>query len=265
MQQLRSYIGILCYTAIFSVSLSACHKRLHAFATPLLNQSATDGQGRPSLLGPSDPEKLEQPPFDSWFVKNYNNYQIDTATAIQLKAQCNNKKFLIFMGTWCGDSQREVPRILKILSFCQVSPANIRIVMVSDRDSTYKQSPGHEEKDLHIVRVPDLIVFENNREIGRIIESPVASLEKDGLAITSHQPYQPNYAASLLLARRFDHQNPGQLKTSLPALADSLRPRPKSAGELNSLAHALRAAGKPELADIAVQLNNLLFPAANRQ
>ena len=247
------------------VLFSACQQHAFPFSTPIANINTTDNSGHPALLGSCDPKKLEQPPFDTWFVKNYHNYQVDTLAARQLKPLCKGKSFVIFMGTWCGDSQREVPRMLKILRFCQVPASHIRIVMVSDHDSTYKQSPNHEGNGLHIVRVPDLIIFENRRELGRIIESPIISLEKDALAIAGRHPYRPHYAASLQLARIFETDRPDSVRAHLSRIADSLQPRPKSVGELNSLAHALRAEGKPEWADIVIQLNTMLFPAVNGQ
>jgi hypothetical protein len=97
------------------------------------------------------------------------------------------------MGTWCGDSRREVPRIYKLLDYCQVSPSQLQLVNVSNSDTAYKQSPGHEEQGLNIRRVPTLLIFEGQHEVGRVVESPVTSLEKDILAIVTGQPYEHRY------------------------------------------------------------------------
>jgi thiol-disulfide isomerase/thioredoxin len=118
---------------------------------------------------------------------------VDTSLIVSLKEKMDRKQFLIFMGTWCGDSKREVPRMLKILDYCGVKPEQVKIVMVSNADSLYKQSPNHEEKGLNILRVPTLIVYENTTEINRVVEYPVESLEKDLLRIMSRQMYKPNY------------------------------------------------------------------------
>jgi hypothetical protein len=97
------------------------------------------------------------------------------------------------MGTWCGDSRREVPRIYKILDYCQVKRSQIQLIYLNNSDTAYKQSPGHEEQGLNIRRVPTLLIFRNQREVGRVVESPVTSLEKDILAIVSGQPYEHRY------------------------------------------------------------------------
>ncbi len=78
--------------------------------------------------------------------------------------------------------------------YCGVLPEQVKIVMVSNADTLYKQSPAHEEKGLNIIRVPTMIVYENNTEINRFIEYPVESLEKDLLKILKKQLYKPNYA-----------------------------------------------------------------------
>ena len=97
------------------------------------------------------------------------------------------------MGTWCGDSKREVPRLLKILDYCNVRPEQIKIIMVSNADSMYKQSPTHEDRGLNITRVPTLIVYEGTTEMNRFVEYPVESLEKDLVKIMSRREYKHAY------------------------------------------------------------------------
>jgi hypothetical protein len=66
--------------------------------------------------------------------------------------------------------------------------------MVSNHDTLYKQSPEHEERGLNILRVPTLIVYDNNNELNRFVEYPVESIEKDLLKMLSRLPYKPNYS-----------------------------------------------------------------------
>ncbi|WP_205512881.1 thioredoxin family protein [Longitalea arenae] len=158
-----------------------------------MNREATDKRGNLILLGKSSRERLARAPFDVWFTKNFEAYLVDSSTAVQLKPLLKHKQFLLFMGTWCGDSRREVPRIYKILDYCQVKPSQIQLINLNNSDTAYKQSPGHEERGLNILRVPTLVIYEDGREWGRIVESPVLSLEKDMLAIVSGAPYEHKY------------------------------------------------------------------------
>ena len=174
------------------MSIAVCISFL-SFSQTTINQLTKDKNGNTMLLGCCTREALNREPFAAWFNNNYFNYKVDTSLISALKQNMNQKQFLLFLGTWCGDSKREVPRILKVLDYCNVRDEQIKIVMVSNVDSLYKQSPEHEEKGLNITRVPTLIVYENNTEINRFIEYPVESLEKDLLRILSKQPYKPNY------------------------------------------------------------------------
>jgi thiol-disulfide isomerase/thioredoxin len=186
---MRSIITVI---AIISFII-ACTPRLANQPAPVTNREATDKKGNLILLGKCTRERLTKPPFDSWFNKNYAAYSVDSNTANQLKPLLKHKQFLLFMGTWCGDSRREVPRIYKILDYCHIKPSQLQLITLNNSDTAYKQSPGHEEKGLNIKRVPTLLVFENHREQERIVESPVVSLEKDLLAIVTAQPYEHHY------------------------------------------------------------------------
>jgi thiol-disulfide isomerase/thioredoxin len=173
--------------------ITACTPKMASQQAAPVNVEATDKRGNLILLGKSTRERLAQPPFNDWFTNNYAAYTIDSNTANQIKPLLKNKQFLLFMGTWCGDSRREVPRIYKILDYCQVRPSQVQLVTLSNSDTAYKQSPGHEERGLNILRVPTLLIFENQQEVGRVVESPVSTLEKDILAIVTGQPYEHRY------------------------------------------------------------------------
>jgi thiol-disulfide isomerase/thioredoxin len=83
------------------------------------------------------------------------------------------------MGTCCGDSKREVPRFIKILKPVDFPMENLKIVALDKRKEKYKKSPQGEEWGLNIRRVPTFIFYKNGREINRIIETPVTTLEED--------------------------------------------------------------------------------------
>jgi thiol-disulfide isomerase/thioredoxin len=179
--------------AISIFVIAACTPKMANQPTQPVNIETTDKKGNLILLGKCTRERLAQPPFDVWYTKNFDSYTVDSSTANQIKPLLKNKRFLLFMGTWCGDSRREVPRIYKILDYCKVKPSQIQLITLNNSDTAYKQSPGHEEQGLNIRRVPTLLIFENQREVGRVVESPVTSLEKDLLAIVTGQPYEHRY------------------------------------------------------------------------
>jgi hypothetical protein len=151
---------------------------------------------------PCTRDALQEKPFADWFNPTYASYKLDSVSCNSIKPLLADKSITIFLGTWCDDSKTQVPGILKILDFCGFDTAKLTLVMVSNHEKEYKKSPQHEEEGRNIVRVPTIIVQENDfsndkpgqgKEIGRIIECPVVSLEKDLLAILTHRNYVPNY------------------------------------------------------------------------
>jgi len=62
------------------------------------------------------------------------------------------------------------------------------------RKGKVKNSPTGEERGLNIIRVPTMLFYKNGKEVNRIVESPIESLEEDMAQILSGQPYTPNYA-----------------------------------------------------------------------
>ena len=145
------------------------------------------------LLGVHPIADLRQAPFADWFLPNYQAYQPDSLRIPKIKELLKGKTLQIFLGTWCGDSRREVPRMLKILAAAGFDSSKLQLVFVNNTPEQYKKSPGHEEQGKNIVRVPTLIVYKDKTEIGRFIEYPKESIEKDLLKMLQGEPYEPNY------------------------------------------------------------------------
>jgi len=147
--------------------------------------------GKPMLLGPIGIEELQQDPFNEWYQVEFSDYEVDIELTTAI-GNPNQYTYEIFLGTWCGDSRREVPRIEKIFNAMGVDINNVNIVAV-DRD---KISPNGEQEGKDIRYVPTLIVSKNAQEIGRIVESPSsesATLESDLFEISLGIPLIPNY------------------------------------------------------------------------
>ena len=131
------------YLAVLAIVFScACHRKLNTNVSSGTNGTNTtndmkngdsiyqyhdpavhlDTRGNPMLLGIHPAEDLERAPYGDWFNKNYADYTVDSATAGALRPLLKGKTFELYMGTWCGDSKREIPRMLKILRYAGVRP-----------------------------------------------------------------------------------------------------------------------------------------------
>eukprot|EP01035_Chromulina_nebulosa_P062776 gene62776-85857_t len=158
---------------IIIVAITSCHQSIIPSATPIANTEITRNDTVKMLLGHCSLEAFQKEPYEKWWDKSIATYQPDTATTSLLKSLTANSSIEIFLGSWCGDSRREVPRMVHLLQKVGYSDDSIRIILVDNAPAAYKQSPQHEELGKNIFRVPTFIVYKNNKELGRIIESPV--------------------------------------------------------------------------------------------
>jgi hypothetical protein len=119
--------------------------------------------------------------FDSAYRAGYSSYEPGIDILNQLPPFLKDIKITVVMGTWCGDSKEHVPHFYKILDLLKFDFNKLTLICV-DRSKT---APETELQQLKIERVPTFIFYRKNIEIGRIVETPEASLEKDMLRITS--------------------------------------------------------------------------------
>lgn len=160
----------------------------------LLVQIVVGQHSDQKLLGECSVADLKKEPFAAWYTSGYNGYFPNAEALSQVKKLHSEKYSIkIFFGTWCGDSRRELPRMSKILNELLIPEKNIQWIALDDSSAFYKQSPQHEERGMNIYRVPTFIFYKKGNEIGRIVEFPKESLERDLLKILSRQLYEPNY------------------------------------------------------------------------
>ncbi len=86
---------------------------------------------------------------------------------------------LIFGGSWCGDTKSEFPKYFKLFSALNFPQSSLSLHGVSRKK---KEQIGIAER-YAIKRVPTLIVLKGGKEIGRIVEYPTESIEKELLKI----------------------------------------------------------------------------------
>ena len=113
--------------------------------------------------------------FPDW-QKNAIAYMPDTAVISRLQNITHDFSVEIFLGTWCSDSEREVPRFLKIWQKANLNKKGKLYIYALDKN---KESKTGLTKLKNIEFVPTFIFYRDKEEIGRIIEEPAELLEKD--------------------------------------------------------------------------------------
>jgi thiol-disulfide isomerase/thioredoxin len=136
---------------------------------------------KPMLVGYTTLEAFNDTSFNWWWNSAYNMYEVDSVDAEELKVKLEDVDIKIVMGTWCSDSRTEVPHFYKILD--EINYPNEKVTLINvNRD---KQGLENEVAGLDINFVPTFIFYKAGEEIGRIIEMPYETLEKDMLEFVS--------------------------------------------------------------------------------
>ncbi len=250
---MRQFIKVIAV----ALCITACNRNAIPSSTLITNKQIQNERGDTILVGNCSVDILKQHPYNNWYDTNYANYQIDSFRTIMLKPLLANKTIEIFLGSWCGDSKKEVPRMLKILEAAGMDKKNVKLIFVDNSVSTYKQSSEREEKGKNIHHVPTFIFYDKT-EIGRIVETPLESLEKDIITILTKTPYTPKYKA--IEYCNVNMKNNKVLNDDeLIEKAKFIKPLCRNGGELNTYGYVLLAQKNYNQALNIFKLNTLMY------
>ena len=87
----------------------------------------------------------------------------------------------ILFGTWCHDSQREIPKLLKLLESIGMQSEMISLIGLNYN----KNEPLNRGEIFKIRRTPTIIFYKNAIEVGRIEETPKLMIEGVGFVPVS--------------------------------------------------------------------------------
>ncbi len=146
----------LLFIAIIMVSLTGC------------NSTAKKPQ---MAVGSIEQEQLLRTyqPFNEYFAQ----FSLTPEQIAKVKAWPNDIRFEVYFGTWCPDSQREVPKLLKAL---MVNPQLNADLIALDM---HKTDPYNLAKKAKIKFTATFIVLKQDKEIGRVVERPKNNLIDD--------------------------------------------------------------------------------------
>ncbi len=228
------------------------------FSQSLNKEILTEGE-KPYLLGIINKKGLTTSNYTTWFTKNYDAHTIQEKKLSKISNDLNGYSIKLFMGTWCGDSRREVPRFYKVLEESNYPMKQLTAVAVNNKPKMYKQSPNHEEKGLNIHRVPTFIFYKDGVEVNRIVESPVVSFEDDIENILTDN-YESNYKVVTKVDALLKAYGIKKFKKKIKKQIPILKREVKSLYELNTYARILKTTDRGEEAIEVLKLNTKLFP-----
>ena len=138
-----------------------------------------NADGPPIVTGWVEPAELLRGPAHLRFKERYDTVRVEENLVGMLAQLSGGVEVLVYYGSWCSDSRREVPRFLRIMEKGAFPGNRIRFYAL---DRT-KKSPDGLSETYGIELVPTFLFFRGGREIGRIVELPKTTLEGDIIEI----------------------------------------------------------------------------------
>ena len=124
-----------------------------------------DNNGDKILKGIISRKELENDTAFTWWAENLKGYTPQSQAVAELKKN-QNIQFITFMGTWCDDSKFIIPKFYSLLDAAGFPQDKVSLIGV-DRS---KKTLSHLAEALNIENVPTIIVMNNGKEIGRVVE-----------------------------------------------------------------------------------------------
>jgi thiol-disulfide isomerase/thioredoxin len=173
-----------------AISLSCANAINHNNEKEIAELEKSDSSMQEILLGEFHKEDLQEKPFSSWFEPKYENFSPETEAMATIEKNIGDYQIKVLMGTWCGDSKREVPKLLKILDNANYDYKNLEMIAVDYNKTT----PSKIEEELGVHHVPTIIFYKDGKEVNRFVEySQEETLEEDIAKIVSGKSYKNSY------------------------------------------------------------------------
>lgn len=123
------------------------------------------------LVGPISKEQIIQ--HDRIYEIYIERYQPDSTAVNYLSALTDTVELVVFIGSWCRESKKHIPPLMKTLELAKAKNLSVRYVAVNAQ----KNSPGKFLKKFNIKYIPTVVVLNTDNELGRIVEEPQMPIE----------------------------------------------------------------------------------------
>lgn len=148
-----------------------------------IGMAAIERTPLPIEIGPMEPGRMVAALPE--YAKRKSEYQPDRDAVQMISAAVQPGDHIeVYLGTWCPDSQREVPKFLKVLDLLeQEHGVNLPARYIALNRA--KKEPAELIAGKNIEKVATFIYYRGDQELGRIVERPNGMLEDDLLQIVA--------------------------------------------------------------------------------
>jgi len=82
------------------------------------------------LIDKIDSKDLQHPIFAEYYKFYFESYNPDMSIVEKIKPLLDDISITIVMGSWCGDSQEQIPKFYKIISLLNFDENKIQLIAV---------------------------------------------------------------------------------------------------------------------------------------
>ena len=122
--------------------------------------------GRRILKGIINRDLLAKDTSFKWFRQQQEGYTPSTEIVSNIKSKSGEVQYLVFGGTWCGDTRFLLPKFYSLRDAAGVNEDRVSLVAVDYS----KKTIGNLSEAFNIRRVPTFIVLKDGKEVGRVVE-----------------------------------------------------------------------------------------------
>ena len=119
-----------------------------------------------SFIGIISREVLVNDTSFKWYAENQRTYKPGPFAIEGLQKNKDSIQLLVFMGTWCDDSQYIIPKFYTLVDAAGFPEDRITLIGVDRKKTTL----SHLAEALDIKNVPTIMVMKNGKEMGRVVE-----------------------------------------------------------------------------------------------
>lgn len=147
-----------------------------------------------NVVGEISLEEFKETVHATWFNRYYKAYQPNEKTVKKLSQLIGEREIEVeaYFGTWCPDSRRELPRLIKLLDLSGWDTNQIKLVGVN-RSKEIPNASKEEIERIQLKMIPTFIILENGIEINRFVEYAIETMEKDIIRILEDKEYKNPY------------------------------------------------------------------------
>lgn len=125
-----------------------------------------DNDGGKILKGIISRDILANDSSFKWYKQNLKPYPAGKDAATVFGKYKDSVQLVIFLGTWCEDSQVIIPKLFPFLDAAGFSNDRVTLIGVGRN----KKTISHLSDAFNVINVPTVIVMKEGKELGRVVE-----------------------------------------------------------------------------------------------